>query len=310
MVNSARNSRLNRELQPKLIAHFLAVADHGAISRAADELHLTQPALSKSLKQLEDRLGVPLFERHPTGVKLTPYGEVLARRGRIIERELSYAVAELQTLKGGASGSIRIGGGLIWSQLYLPRVIAKFQRIHQGVKVEFRSGVIDTLVPALVCGDLDIICTTLDFPENPEVTKEHLVDVSHAIYARLGHPLAAKKNLTPAMLHDQGWVVLKNDYVGTSRLGAFFAANGLGPPTVRIELTADLTLMALLASSDLLGSLPIALEKTARAMGIAPILVGNADLWASQAGVAYRRTSYPAPAVNNFLALLRESFGK
>jgi DNA-binding transcriptional LysR family regulator len=291
----AKNLQLVRELQPKLIAHFLAVADNEGISRAAEELHLTQPALSKSLKQLEDRLGVPLFERHPTGVRLTPYGQILARRGRIIERELSHAVAELHTLKGGASGSIRIGGGLLWSQLYLPPVIAEFQRIHEGVTVELRSGVIDTLVPALIGGDLDIICTTLDFPESPEVVKELLVRVCHAVYARAGHPLASRKNLTAADVHRCGWVALKNDYVGTSRLGAFFAANGLGPPNVRIELTADVTLLELLATSDLLGSLPIAMENTARARGVVPILVGDADLWASQAGVAYRKTSYPTP---------------
>ena len=59
---------LIRDLQPKLISHFLAVADNLSISQAAEVLNLTQPALSKSIKQLEDRLGVPLFERWPTGV--------------------------------------------------------------------------------------------------------------------------------------------------------------------------------------------------------------------------------------------------
>ena len=305
-----KNRRLSRELQPKLIAHFLAVADNTTISRAADALHLTQPALSKSIKQLEDRLGVPLFERGPTGVKLTPYGEVLARRGRIVERELSYAVSELQTLKGGASGAIRIGGGLLWTQKYLPPVIARFQKIYPGVKIELRSGVIDTLVPALVGGELDLICNTLDFPESPELSKERLIEVRHAIFARADHPLAGRKDLGARDLHDCGWVALKNDYVGTSRLGSFFAARGLGPPSIRIELAADLTMIGLLASSDYLGSLPIALEDTARAMGIVPILVGDADLWTSQAGVAYRRTSYPTPAVNSFLAMLREAFDK
>jgi DNA-binding transcriptional LysR family regulator len=302
--------RLSRELQPTLIAHFLAVADNQAISRAAQALHLTQPALSKSIKQLEDRLGVPLFERHPTGVKLTPYGEILAQRGRIIERELSYAVAELQTLKGGASGSIRVGGGLVWNQLYLPPVIAHFQHMYPGVKIELRSGVIDTLVPALVGGDLDIICTTLDFPVSPDITKEHLVEVRHAIFARSGHPLAGKPRVTAMDLHKYGWAALKNDYMGTSRLGAFFAGSGLSPPTIQVELPADLTMISLLANSDLLGSLPIALEQTAFVMGIVPILVNDADLWASQAGVAYRRTSYPTPAINSFLSTLREAFAQ
>jgi DNA-binding transcriptional LysR family regulator len=300
--------RLVRELQPKLIGHFLAVVDHMTISRAAEVMNLTQPALSKSVKQLEDRLGVPLFERWPKGMKPTPYGEILARRARLIERELSYAVTEIQTLKGGASGSIRIGAGLVWSQKYLAPVIARFQAIYPGLRIELRPGVISTLVPALVGGDLDIICVTLDFPDSAEIVKEHLVEVQHAIFARADHPLTALAHVTAVDLHRYGWVGLKDDYVGNSRLGSFFAASGLGPPNIRIEVGADLGVIGLLASGDYLGSLPTAMESIARAMGVVLVSVGNAYLWVSAAGVAYRRTSYPTPAINNFLAMLRASF--
>jgi DNA-binding transcriptional LysR family regulator len=309
-MNQARTKQLQliRELQPKLISHFLSVIDHVTISRAAEVMNITQPALSKSIKQLEDRIGVPLFERWPKGMRATPYGEILARRARLIEREVSYAVSEIQTLKGGASGSIRIGAGLVWGHKYLAPVIAQYQSIYRGVRIELRSGVISTLVPALLGGDLDIICVTLDFPDSAEIEKEYLVEIRHAIFTRMGHPLTKLQHVTAADLHRFGWVGLKDDYVGNNRLGSFFAASGLGPPNIRIEVGADLGMIGILASSDHVGMLPIVLESTAQAMGVVPIDVGSAQLWVSTAGAAYRRTSYPTPAINNFLAMLRATF--
>lgn len=307
----ARNKQLKiiRELQSKLISHFLSVVDHVTISHAAEVMNITQPALSKSIKQLEERIGVPLFERCPKGMKATPYGEILARRARLIEREISYAVSEIHSLKGGASGSIRIGAGLAWGYKYLAPIIAQFQSIYPGVRIELRSGVISTLVPALLGGDLDIICVTLDFPDSAEIQKEYLVEVRHAIFARVNHPLCKlQQPVTAVDLHRYGWVALKDDYVGNNRLGSFFAASGLGPPNIRIDLGADLGVVGILASSDHLGMLPIALESTARAMGVVPVDVGSAQLWVSNAGVAYRRTSYPTPAINNFLATVRAAF--
>lgn len=309
MSASRRTNRgIIRDLQPKLISHFLAVADNLTISQAAEVLNLTQPALSKSIKQLENRLGVPLFERWPTGVKLTQYGEVLARRARLIDRELSYAVTELQTLQGGASGVLRVGAGLIWSEKYLPPIIAELQRIHGGVNVELRTGVIDTLVPALLAGDLDVVCTSLDFPDSNDFVKEPLIEIRHGIFASARHPLAERREATAEQLGQYGWVTFKNDYVGRNRLGSFFAANALAPPNVRVELVADVAIFSLVAASDYLCSLPKALAETARAHGLVELAIDGANLWTSTGGVVHRRTGFPVPAVKTFLSMLRESF--
>ena len=299
---------VTRELEPRLISHFLAVVDNNTISRAAEVLNLTQPALSKSIKQLEDRLGVVLFERWPTGVKMTAYGEVLARRGRLIQRELSHAVTELQSMKGGSKGIIKIGAGLVWSQNYLPPIIASFLDARPGMQVELSTGVIDTLVPRLASGDLDLICTTLDFPDSSEFVKEPLVDAVHSIFARADHPLSSQPTVEPKELEEWGWITLKNDYVGHNRLGAFFSAHGLDPPRVRMELEADLTILHMISNSDYLCSLPSAMQKIAANHGVIPVNIRDSKLWASTAGIAYRRTDYPAPAVNTFLTMMRDSF--
>jgi DNA-binding transcriptional LysR family regulator len=313
MTESAVDPKKNhwsvtRELEPRLLSHFLAVVDNQTISRAAEVLNLTQPALSKSIKQLEDRLGVVLFERWPTGVKMTAYGEVLARRGRLIQRELSHAVTELHSMKGGATGIIKIGAGLVWSQSYLPPIIASFLDARPSMQVELSTGVIDTLVPRLAAGDLDIICTTLDFPDSSDLVKEPLVETVHSIFAREGHQLSVRPTVEPKELEAWGWITLKNDYVGHNRLGAFFAAHDLDPPRVRMELEADLTIMHMISNSDNLCSLPSAMGKIAANYGVIPINVRDSKLWSSTAGSAYRRTDYPAPAVNTFLTMMRDRF--
>lgn len=299
---------LGRDLQPKLISHFMAVASHLSVSRAARTLNLTQSAVSKSIKQLQDRLGVDLIERTPHGIRLTAYGEAFARRGRRIETELNDSLRELRVLKEGAVGTLRIGAGLVWSQKLLPPIIARFQALHPGVNVVLQTGVISTLVPDLTSGELDLLCVTLDFPDSPALVKERLIDVQHAIFARAGHPLCRRSRVLPQELAECSWVALRNDYVGFSRLSAFAAASGLPPPTIRVEVPADLSIIAMLTASDYLGSLPLALQDTARSMGVLPVPVRDAQLWNARAGFAYRSTSQPGALLNNFMMLLRESF--
>lgn len=98
----------------RLLRHFLAVVEHKGITSAAEELHISQPALTKSIRQLEDNLGVTLFERMPTGVVPTPFGEILARRARLMDLEYRHALAEIHAIKGGAGGTINIGAAPVW----------------------------------------------------------------------------------------------------------------------------------------------------------------------------------------------------
>jgi DNA-binding transcriptional LysR family regulator len=89
-------------MHSRLLRHFLAVLDHRGISAAAEAVHISQPALTKSIRQLEATLGVALFERHPNGVVPTPFGEILARRVRLMALECQHAVAEIQAITGGS----------------------------------------------------------------------------------------------------------------------------------------------------------------------------------------------------------------
>lgn len=301
--------QLRHFFEARQIRHFLTVVEHQQISTAADQLGLTQPALSKSIKQLEDRLGVTLFERLPTGVRPTRYGTILARRARLMEIEFRHAFAEIRSAKEGASGTIRIGAGPLWMRGFLPPLVSAFQDQHPGIKFRLRTGVIDTLVPAVLNGDVDLICTNLDFPDHPELVKEHLVDIRHVIFARAEHPLAERHEVAAEELLKYPWIGLINDNVGQSRLRSFFATHGLQAPKIKIEVAAGFSIKSFLTQGDYLMSAPEEFRSYAEHLGLCIIKV-DSNLWESPAGVAYRETSHPLPVVNAFITMLRARFPK
>lgn len=294
-------------MHSRLLRHFLAVADNKGMSAAAAELHISQPALTKSIRQLEDILGVELFERLPTGVVPTRFGEILARRARLMDLEYRHAVAEIQAIKGGTGGIINIGAGPVWSVRILPPIIAAFRRQQPKVKVKLRSGVIDTLVPALLGGELDLICSSLDFPAHPEFVKEQLVELQHVLIARAEHPLAGHREITAKQLLDYPWLALVNDYIGTSRVNSFFAANELQPPRIGVETTSISAALNLLREDDFILNIPTMMLPYAEWFGVQRLTV-RGTLWDAPAGIAYRATKSQTPALSAFCALVRAQF--
>ncbi len=294
-------------MHSRLLRHFLAVVDNRGMSAAAAELHISQPALTKSIHQLEEILGVELFERLPTGVVPTRFGEILARRARLMDLEYRHAVAEIQAIKGGTGGIVNVGAGPVWAVRILPPIIAAFRRQQPKVKIKLRTGVIDTLVPALLDGELDVICASLDFPAHPEFVKEQLVDLQHVLIARGEHPLAGRREIAAKQLLDYPWIALINDYVGSSRVNSFFAANGQQPPGIGVEVNSVSSALNLLREDDFIFNVPTMMLPYAELFGARKLAV-RGTLWDAPAGIAYRATKSPAPSVSAFCALVRAQF--
>ena len=292
-------------MHSRLLRHFLAVAEKRNITAAADSLNISQPALTRSIRQLEKTVGVALFERLPTGVVLTRPGEVLARRAKLMELEYRHALAEIVALEQGLAGVLRIGAGPVWITTILPPVVTAFYQQFPRVKVRLTSGVIDTLVPALLAGEIDILCSTLDFPTQPELVKEPLLSIRHAVVARASHPLAGRGVVTAQDLSRYPWIVLAYVQVGTSRIGSYFVANALEPPTIAVE-TTSIGIIKILEEGDFLAHFPERMLGDAQKFGLVNI-PHEGTFWESEAGIAFRRTSRPVRAVESFKAILRAS---
>ena len=295
-------------MQSRLLRHFLAVVERKNITAAADDLHISQPALTRSIRQLEKTIGIALFERLPTGVALTRQGEVLARRARLMDLEYQHALAEINAMQQGLAGVLRIGAGPVWITTLLPPVVAAFHKQFPRVKVRLTSGVIDTLVPALLSGEIDAFCSTLDFAAQPEIVKEPLITIRHTVVARAGHPLAGRGTVSAQDMSRYPWLVLVSDQVGTSRVGSYFVANALEPPTIAVETTA-LGIIKILLEGDFLAHFPERMLADAERFGLVAI-PHEGTFWEGEAGIAHRRTNRPTRALESFKAILRASLSR
>lgn len=239
---------------------FMAVVERGSLRAAARQLDVTQPAITRSIQELEKELGVLLFERQARGVSLTPMGKVFLRRSMAVRSELERAKDELDQMRGEMHGKITVCLSGVAHMAMLPNALGEFRKRYPDVKLD----IIDALLP-IVEADLKdgvIDCyigpTHSDLPS--ELTEEKLFDNQRVIVARKGHPLGNARSL--AELVNAEWVVASLTYRAEEELGPLFASHGLPPPKLIVQGRSALTFLFTVAYSDLLIFLPIQWTQT------------------------------------------------
>lgn len=293
-------------MHSRLLQNFLIVAEQGNITRAANVLNVSQPALTKSLQQLEEYYEVKLFDRTSNGVELTKFGIILLQHVKIMDNEHRHAVSRITELRDGRAGALRIGAGPVWMVSILPPIIAQFQAANPDVSISLVGGVIDTLVPELINGNLDLICVSLDFPSQSEIVKQPLFDTHHVLVANQTHPLANEKDVDARSIHNYPWMVLKSDYVGTQRISSYFSANGLKPPHIAFETTSISSLLQGLKRGDFIAHIPEQMLPFAREIGLVQIKLRQ-TIWETQAGYAYRASAQRSKSLRDMMRLLDAS---
>lgn len=296
-------------MHSRLLRSFLVVAEQGNISRAAEILHVSQPALTKSIRQLEQEYEVELFARTPKGVQLTKFGDILLQHVKVMDNEHQHAVSRINELRLGRAGALRIGAGPVWLVNLLPPIIAEYQAENPTVSISLIGGVIDTLVPELVNGDLDLICVSLDFPNRSEIVKRPLMDTYHVLIADPSHPLANVAEVNAQDIHSYPWMVLKSDYVGSHRISSFFNANGLQPPKIAFETTSIHSLLQGLRGRDAIAHIPVQMLALAHEIGLQQISLRQ-PIWETKAGYAYRTAAHISEPLKLFMNMLDASTTK
>lgn len=213
------------ELRP--LRSFIAAAEDGNISRAAQRLNLTQPALSRQIKGLEDDLGVTLLERGAHSFSLTPAGELLLREGRtLLERadaleQRVRASAKAQTIRVGYSPSLTAG--------ILSPAIEAFTQVHPKARVELSDLSSNEMIEALQKGTLDVIVTAPPSKDVPDIAWITVQQQAWRVAVPPQHPLISKDTLTPQDLHEQKLVVYtQRDYPDYwSALSNWFKQQGI-----------------------------------------------------------------------------------
>lgn len=286
---------------------FTTVAQHPSLTAAAAALRITQPALSKWLRELESQIGDELFTRGRQ-LQLRPSGEILLHYVQRMFGELHRARDELTVLRGGQAGSVRVGTVFGPASMLVPHAVAMLREVAPAIGILLDEGTVDRLLPRLEAKELDVVVGRLEEQTlNAEVTCEALYHEAACVVARDGHPLTLRKTLGWRDTHEYPWIVPVAGMPMRLRIEEAFALVGLSVPGRRIESASPIANLMLLRDTDhltvmaghlarrfetsrLLRTLPLEIRQ-----GLGPVGM----LWIDKDGTA------TTPAVQRFLECLR-----
>jgi LysR family transcriptional regulator, regulator of abg operon len=181
-------------IELRKIRHIVAVAQHRGFARAAEALHITQSALTKSVQAVETQLGITLFERGPRGVRLTADGEwFIERAGRVLA-ELQELEASGQAARELRQGQLRIGAAPAALDILLRDPLAQFARRFPGVRIQVEANSVEQIGVLLMRGEIDLAVGALDsLKAEKGLEVQELYTAPVAMFVRRGHPLDAAR---------------------------------------------------------------------------------------------------------------------
>jgi LysR family transcriptional regulator, regulator of abg operon len=288
---------------------ILALAQDGSLRAAAESLNVTQPALTKSLRQLEDELGAALVLRSPRGVRLTPAGELLAARAARAIRELDRAREEVAWQQHHSAAGVALCVSPSAAVIVLPGALARLRARWPQVQVRVVDAVYPRALAALRAGEVDLAVGPMPAQETAvDLRVQRLFDATQVLIARAGHPLAGATTL--AELQHAAWIVTGPAGGPGDPCQLQFEQRGLASPPIRYTCESFSTLLALLPSLDAVAIAPTPFyEQYAAPRGL--IQLPMAEALPVAAVHAFWRADAPltAPAGHLLDALAQEASG-
>ena len=284
----------------------VAIAERGSLRAAARHLSLAQPALTRSIHELERELDIPLFERRARGMILTPMGEAFVRRASAVLSEVRRARDEVEQLHGGTRGRVVAGLSLAAHVALLPAALKPFRARYPQVQLHLIEGWYPTLEAGLKDGSVDFyVGPQHERSPAPELTQELLFENTRIVIGRRGHPLAHARSLRD--LADAEWTTTSVTFKAEEELRELFEQHGLPAPRLAVQSQSALTMMVALANSDLLTMVPVQWTQfTPLSHALAPIPVE--EILPAPSIVTVRRAGLPlTPAAEFLLDLMRRN---
>jgi len=250
------NDRVKRRLKLRDLDILLAVIEAGSMGKAAARLNISQPAISKAIVELEDALGVQLFDRGQRGVVPTPYGLALRTRSVSIFNDLRQGVQDIDFIADPTKGESRVGmTEPIMSAIVSP-VIDGLSRNYPRMFFHIVAGDTATLYTDVAERNIELaICRTIgELPD--ELAAEILFHDSVAVMTAAANPLARRRNLKLADLANEPWVLFPYDSFFGGVIAEIFRANGHEPPRLTVSTLSVHAQNELLATGRFLTVLP------------------------------------------------------
>jgi DNA-binding transcriptional LysR family regulator len=289
---------------------FRAVAEEGGFTRAAQRLRVSQSAVSRQVKLLEDELGATLLHRTGKGVTVTGQGELLLKAANRIHRDLQDVAWEISETQKLQRGLLSLGGGMTVCMYVLPRLLKKFRTLHQDVELRVTSGTSEAILRLVRNHQVDLGLLTLpivasDLEVHP-VLKEEMVVVTAP-----RHPLARERAVEPRSLGRYPFILFERGSNTRKMLDEFFLEQEI-PADVAMETENVEIIKAMVASGLGISIIPYAaIARDLRSGRFAWTRIRGPRLY-REAGWVYLRSDHvprAIPEVLRVFGLIQEQFG-
>jgi DNA-binding transcriptional LysR family regulator len=282
----ARIDRIERRLKLHDVRVLMSVVEAGSMAKAAERLGTSQPAVSRSIADLEHTLGVRLLERSPWGVEPTQYGHAIIRRGVAVFDELRQGVKDIEFLADPTAGELRIGCPEAIAAGPVLTMINRLTRRHPRIVFHVMTGTAPAIYRALVDRTIELAITRVIGPLDEEVLRvETLFDDVLVVAAGARNPWTRRRRIELAELVNERWVLTPPDSFMTALAIEAFRASGLEPPRAAV-VTSSLSMrnrllttggfltvihgfaLAFPGRSPTIKALPVAMPSTRRPMAL------------------------------------------
>lgn len=225
------------------LRYFLRVAERQSFTRAAEELAISQPALSRSIQKLEEELGQPVFERKARSVSLTDAGTLLQARAQQVLTVLEDTKAEITD--DGQSGRVRVGAIPTIAPYFLPQVLREFSSEFPQSTLIVQENTTDALLKSCTQGEIDLAILALPVPAK-YLEVEELFEEELLLVLPCGHPLADKEKIRLTDVEPYPFVLLDEAHCLTDNIVSFCRQRSFQP--VAVERTSQLVMVQELVS--------------------------------------------------------------
>lgn len=295
-------------LKIKHMKLLVTVGEQNNIFRASQLLNMAQPAVTKTIRDLENALDLTLFNRSSRGVTPTAYGEVLIKHAKLILAQVRHVSEELVSLHEGVSGHINVGTLLAASPWLLPKSVATVKEARTNISVTVTEGTSTLLLPKLLIGEIDVVVGRLpEVQDVEEVRSEPLYYEPVSLVVRSGHPLLKKKKLGLEDLIDHSWIMPSEGTVLRREIENAFHEAGLQVPPNSVESVSVLTNRTLLMETDMIASMPYQVVKTYEEVGLLKRLPVHLKANLGPVGYSVLADRELTPAVQYFLEVLTDT---
>ena len=287
--------------------YFLAVARAGHVGRAADSMGISQPALTKGIRRLEDELKLQLFVRTPKGMELTMPGKVFYQRSLQARRELDEALREAGDLHRGSVGLVRVGVTPLLVEPVFNQACVELMAQRPAAKINVVVALNDALIPSLRQGDLDFSISSLHDSAAPaEFDRIPLFRDSLFVAARRAHPIFGRAQIRFEHLLGYGWMLPGLQVASRRWLETRFEQHGAPPPNIVVESNSSVSsLVSILQSTDLLTVISEITLRSEAGQGLAAVPLDDVT-WHREIGIMTRHGSYQSPLAERLIEILRE----